>query len=238
MRTISWFSAGAQSAVATKLEIENIDEIIYIHIADQHQDTTRFLEECQVWFDKKIQILHSPYLSVERACRAAGGQGYLNGPRGAACTNLLKRRVRKEWEASQTEQLTYVWGYTIEEITRAKKIKSALPEQYHSFPLINKFITKTRSHQILAANEIKRPAMYELGYPNNNCIGCVKGGIGYWNKIRVDFPEVFLSRAKLERQIGASCINGIYLDELAPARGRKQKIIVDECGIHCEKLIL
>lgn len=31
--------------------------------------------------------------------------------------------------------------------------------------------------------------MYDLGYANNNCIGCVKGGIGYWNKIRIDFPE-------------------------------------------------
>ncbi len=37
--------------------------------------------------------------------------------------------------------------------------------------------------------------MYDLGYPNNNCIGCVKGGMGYWNKIRKDFPEVFQKRA-------------------------------------------
>ena len=42
--------------------------------------------------------------------------------------------------------------------------------------------------------------MYDMGYPNNNCIGCVKGGMGYWNHIRKDFPEVFDSRAKLERE--------------------------------------
>ena len=44
--------------------------------------------------------------------------------------------------------------------------------------------------------------MYKLGYNNNNCIGCVKGGIGYWNKIRVDFPAEFDRMAELERKIG------------------------------------
>ena len=39
--------------------------------------------------------------------------------------------------------------------------------------------------------DFARPLMYDLGYPNNNCIGCVKGGMGYWNHIRKDFPEVF-----------------------------------------------
>ena len=75
--------------------------------------------------------------------------------------------------------------------------------------------------------------MYDLGHPNNNCIGCVKGGMGYWNKIRVDFPEVFERRAKMERDIGATCINGIYLDELDPDAGRN-KVVVADCGIMCE----
>lgn len=80
---------------------------------------------------------------------------------------------------------------------------------------------------------IRRPIMYDMGYPNNNCIGCVKGGMGYWNKIRVDFPEVFEKRAKLERELGSSCINGIYLDELEPDRGWMDMEIFPECGIMC-----
>ena len=36
----------------------------------------------------------------------------------------------------------------------------------------------------------------------NNCIGCVKGGMGYWNKIRRDFPERFEEMAALEKEIG------------------------------------
>lgn len=53
---------------------------------------------------------------------------------------------------------------------------------------------------------IEIPAMYKMGYNNNNCIGCVKGGMGYWNKIRKDFPEVFNRMAVIEREVGATCL--------------------------------
>ena len=80
--------------------------------------------------------------------------------------------------------------------------------------------------------------MYQLGYANNNCIGCVKGGIGYWNKIRRDFPESFKRMAEIERIVGATCLkddNGhIWLDELDPNRGDKVEPITIQCGIICE----
>lgn len=76
--------------------------------------------------------------------------------------------------------------------------------------------------------------MYDMGYQNNNCVGCVKGGMGYWNKIRVDFPDVFDRMAMLEREIGHSCIKGVFLDELDPGRGRADKEIMPECGIMCQ----
>ena len=83
MKTISWFSAGVSSAVATKLMCDAIDEIIYTHIDDQHSDTMRFVKECEQWFGKPITILQSPHKSVQNACRSAS---YENGVRGAACT--------------------------------------------------------------------------------------------------------------------------------------------------------
>jgi hypothetical protein len=75
--------------------------------------------------------------------------------------------------------------------------------------------------------------MYDLGYNNNNCVGCVKGGMGYWNKIRQDFPAVFDARAKLERDIGYSILKDCFLDELDPSRGRMSDEILEDCGIYC-----
>lgn len=109
-----------------------------------------------------------------------------------------------------------------------------MPEYNHEFSLIDNELTKQDSHAISARLGVNRPAMYDLGYNNNNCIGCVKGGMGYWNKIRVDFPEVFKKRAELERLVGCSCLKECFLDELDPSRGNMSEEISEDCGIFCE----
>ena len=230
---VSWFSAGVSSFIACYLEKETIDKIMYIHIDDQHEDTMRFLRDCEKALGKKIEILQSPYKSVSRVIQQFR---YINGVAGATCTRILKKRVRKEWEYGKTD-LTYVWGYDITERHRAERLQEAFPEHKHIFPLIDRGLTKEDCHGICSSLGVKRPAMYDLGYRNNNCIGCVKGGMGYWNKIRVDFPEVFAERARLEREIGASCINGVYLDELEPDRGRLDDEVLEECSIFCRMIL-
>lgn len=233
---VSWFSAGVSSAVATKLRIDDIDRIIYTHIDDQHPDTLRFVRDCEAWFGKPVEVLQSPYKCVENALL---GASYINGVAGAPCTKFLKRRVRKEWEAEhENDDLVYVWGMDCHERDRCERLRVVMPNQEHVFPLVEETCTKAHAHEILRASGIKRPAMYDIGYSNNNCIGCVKGGMGYWNKIRMDFPDVFVGRAALERKIGASCINGTYLDELDPSRGRMDGPICDDCGIMCELMKL
>ena len=239
LTTVSFFSAGVSSAVATKLEINNIDRIIYTHIDDQHPDTMRFIKDCEEWFGKPIEIIQSKYKTVESACLGAGGRGYINGPNGAACTKRLKRDVRIAWQKRNRRiPLTFVWGIDESEKQRCIRIEESMPTQAHVFPLVRSGMNKDDAHKVLSASGIKRPAMYDLGYQNNNCVGCVKGGMGYWNKIRVDFPDVFRSRAQMERKICATCIKGVYLDELDPARGRNLKPIVSDCGIFCETMVL
>ena len=239
---VSWFSAGVSSAVATKLAIENmgLDKIMYIHIDDQHPDTMRFVKDCEKWFGQEIEIMQHPYKSVEGAIRAQG-RGWLTAPgKGASCTRHLKRLLRIEWEYNlpHEENLIYVWGMDCTEKDRTERLDKSMPQAQHICPLVELRKTKEEAHEILKASGVKRPAMYDLGYHNNNCIGCVNGGMGYWNKIRIDFPDVFKSRAKLERELGHTCIKGIYLDELDPNRGRHAGPIVDECGIMCELIAL
>jgi hypothetical protein len=237
MLTVSYFSAGVSSAVATKLMIGEIDRVMYTHIDDQHPDTMRFVKDCETWFGKPVEIWQSPLKSVENACRMAS---YIRHPqRGAACTLRLKRRVRKEFEEANKGKMRVVWGMDMTERARCKRLRKSMPEHEHVFPLVNRGIDKTQAHEILRASGIRRPAMYELGYHNNNCIGCVKGGMGYWNRIRQDFPQVFAARCAMERAIGF-CILGHHqwLDELDPERGRHEAPICDECGIFCELMAL
>ena len=227
---VCWLSAGVSSFVAGYLS-GNVDEFIYIDIDNQHPDSIRFIKECEKVIGKNVLILKSPYGSVQNVISTFR---YVNGPSGAKCTEVLKKRVRKEWEYDHRDsKLTYVWGFDCSERKRAERIIESMPEYEHEFPLIEKGLSKEDAHGILDRLGIKRPKMYDMGYHNNNCIGCVKGGMGYWNKIRVDFPDVFDRMAKLERDIGHSCIKGVYLDELDPQKGRADKEIMPECGIYC-----
>ena len=229
---VSLFSAGVSSFVATYIEKENIDKILYTHIDDQHEDTMRFVKDCEKVLGKKIEILQSPYKNVNDVIRQFR---FINSPYGAKCTSILKRRVRKEWEyLHREEEITYIWGYDIEEKNRAERLQESMPQFKHVFPLIDRQLTKQDCHGILKELRIERPKMYDLGYRNNNCIGCVKGGMGYWNRIRVDFPEVFKARAEIERDIESSCIKGVYLDELDPNRGRLEEEVMEECNIICQ----
>ena len=224
---VGWFSCGCSSLVACKLA--SPDEIIYIHVANQHPDTLRFLMDAGGVLGH-IEILQSmKYVSVDDVI---GTERYINGPSGAKCTMELKKRVRQKWEADHWARHTYVWGFDVTERSRAERTVESMPEFDHEFPLIDAGLTKSDCHTLCERWGIKRPAMYDLGYPNNNCIGCVKGGMGYWNKIREDFPYVFRRRAKQEREIGRSCIKGTFLDELEEGRGINNPVVPD-CSLAC-----
>ena len=227
----SWFSAGCSSFVAAYIMRDEIDRVVFIDVANQHPDTYRFLADCESVLGMEIDIICDFKFgaSVDEVIER---KRYINGVAGAPCTLELKKRVRQEWERQFAEPITYVWGFDADERARADRLEAGMVEFSHRFPLIERGLTKKDVHAICAELGIKRPAMYDMGYPNNNCIGCVKGGMGYWNAIRRDFPDVFERRARQEREIGHSCIKGVFLDELEPNRGRMDEVM-PECSFAC-----
>lgn len=228
---VCWFSTGISSFVACYLS-KDIDEIIYTHVPNQHPDSLRFLHDCEELLGRKITILQSQqYKDVDDVIERTR---CLNTPYGAPCTRLLKKDVRRQWEREHPEHHTYVWGMDCNEKKRAERIVQTMSDYDHEFPLIDNWLTKADAHGIAKRLGLKRPVMYDLGFPSNNCIGCVKAGKGYWNRIRELFPDVFERRARQEREIGHSCIRGCFLDELKPDEGRLQDEIMEDCGIACE----
>lgn len=228
---ICWLSAGVSSFMAGYLA-KNVDEFIYIDVENQHPDSMRFIRDCEKVLNRPIQILKSEYGNVDNVIKTFR---FISSPYGAKCTEVLKKRVRKVWEYEHQDfEITYIWGFDLSEKRRAERTVNGMPQFNHEFPLIDKSLAKQDVHGLFTRMfGFARPYMYDLGYPNNNCIGCVKGGMGYWNRIRKDFPEVFETRAKLERDIGHSCINGIFLDELELDRGNMNMEIFPECSIMC-----
>jgi 3'-phosphoadenosine 5'-phosphosulfate sulfotransferase (PAPS reductase)/FAD synthetase len=199
-RVVAWFSCGASSAVAAKLAIEHYGrdavEVAYCDTsASEHPDNARFLSDVERWLGKSIAKLHSPfYRNIYDVFR---GVQYLRGQHGAPCTTHMKKNVRK---AFQRDSDIHVFGYTVDEIGRRDIFVEANPTLVCAWPLIHHGYTRERCLNALKSAGVEIPAMYRMGYRNNNCIGCVKVGSGYWNKIRVDFPETFKQMSAMERE--------------------------------------
>lgn len=239
MRVLCWFSCGAASAVAAKKTLEKYPdaEILYCDtLKYEHPDNLRFLKDCEKWFGKEIKILKSEkYSDIYDVFNKTR---WLVGVGGARCTTELKKNVRK---AYQKPRDTHVFGFTKEEQVRIDRFGMENPELTAEFPLMQDGTGKSDCYRILKEAGIEIPVMYKLGYKNNNCIGCVKGQSGYWNKIRKDFPEAFERMAKTERELNAAInkkyIDGkrvrVFLDELDPTAGRYDGEPDIECGVLC-----
>ena len=246
MSTICWFSAGAASAVATKLTLRadpNAD-ICYQHTGAEHPDNERFLADCEQWFGKPITRIKSQ--KYEDTWDVWTRRRFIAGVYGAPCTAELKRIPAEDYLFSVHGVGTWeVFGFTLEERARMVKWQRNNNERFIWPILIDRGYTKADCLAVLREAGIEIPVMYGLGYRNNNCIGCPKGQSGYWNKIRVDFPDVFDRMSKLERELNvAICkteptVNGkrqrirVFLDELDPGAGRYSAEPDIQCGIFC-----
>lgn len=243
-RIVCWWSAGVASATAAKVADASASEDAEVVIAycdtssTEHPDNLRFFADCEQWYGQKILRLRSEeYHDIWDVFERTG---WLVGVRGARCTTELKKRVRQRFERADD---VHVFGFTADEKRRADRFVRNNPELDVVFPLIDRGLTHADCKALIAQVGIAVPEMYKLGYKNNNCIGCVKGGAGYWNKIRRDFPEIFARMAQVERQLDVA-INKrqekgrrlrVFLDELPPNAGcyeeeQEQEI---ECGVAC-----
>lgn len=237
VRVVSWFSCGAASAVATvlaKIKYGDQLEAVYCRVEEEHPDNLRFLEEFQVKTGILVNIIRDEkhHGSIYEVFTK---RGFIKNQYGAPCTMILKKDMRKSYQRPNDIQ---VFGYTVEEQHRADRFIDGNNDVNEDFILIENKVTKQDCYDHLRRLGLDLPAMYKLGYSNNNCIGCVKGGMGYWNKIRKDFPERFDKMAKIERLIGHAVNKDkegpVYLDELDSNRGRLKEDMPSDCGFTCE----
>lgn len=239
-RLLCWFSCGASSAVATKLALDTFPDlephVVYHDTRSEHPDNKRFLADCEAWYGLTIERNSSDkYADIWDVFER---ERWIVGVRGAKCTAVLKREPSREYERPDDTQ---VFGFDLSEAHRVHRFRTNNPEIHLETPLIDAGYSKRRCLEIIASAGIELPAMYKLGYRNNNCLGCPKGGQGYWNMIRRDFPEVFNRMAKLERELNAAINKSyagdglrkeVFLDELDRNAGRGYVEPMD-CGLFC-----
>jgi len=238
-RVLVWFSCGATSAVAAKMAVEKYPdcEVLYCDtLAYEHKDNPRFMKDVSDWIGKPVKLLKSEKFND---IYEVFDKGWLIGVHGASCTTELKIKVRLKYQRPND---IHIFGFTADEENRIIKFQENNSDTETDDILFDNNITKKDCYKIIKDAGIEIPAMYKLGYNNNNCIGCVKGGQGYWNKIRVDFPDMFDKMAKQERKLNVAINKSyagdgkrkrVFLDELDPKAGRDVPMPDIECGALC-----
>jgi 3'-phosphoadenosine 5'-phosphosulfate sulfotransferase (PAPS reductase)/FAD synthetase len=243
MRFICNFSCGAASAVATKLVLGEYGlshEVLVVNalVKEEHPDNRRFLDDCAKWFGVPITVVQNEKYGAS-ARDVFRRRRFLKSKQGAPCSKILKREVL---DVLRRHDDTVVLGYTAEEQHRLDAWIDANNDMRVVAPLIEQGLGKADVLAMVQRAGIELPMMYRLGYHNANCIGCVKGGAGYWNKIRKDFPADFEEMAQIEKSIGPGArllrhrsgpLKGqrFYLHELAPDVGQYR--YQDEPDISC-----
>ena len=239
-RVLCWFSCGAASAVATKLALthrtsERPVEIVYCETGAEHPDNERFLADCERWFGQPVtRLKNEKYADTWHVWER---ERYLSGIEGAKCTSVLKVEPRL---AFQRPHDAHVFGYCADgnDIKRAQRLRRNFFELDIRTPLITKGLTKEHCLAMLESAGIAAPAMYGLGFHNNNCIPCVKAqSPNYWALIRREFPAEFERMVALSRELGVRLtkIAGErrFIDEI-PAGQPVTEAIAPACDFLCQ----
>lgn len=237
-----WFSCGAASAAALKLTVDKYgaDNVRAVNnpVIEEHEDNLRFAQDVSEWVGIEVEIATNSKYPLASARDVFERRKGMSFPHGAPCTVELKKRARQQWEADNPVDW-HVLGFTADEKDRHDRF--ILTERSNVLPvLIEARMTKNDCADMLRRAGLKLPEIYGRGFPNANCIGCVKAtSPTYWNLVRQEFPDVFADRAEQSRRLGSKLVRvkneRLFLDELSPnAKGRPLKTMPD-CGLFCEE---
>lgn len=246
-RIVCQFSCGAASAVATKLALAQYGEqcvIVNAFIEEEHHDNRRFATDCENWFGREIVNLRDTKYDAS-AIKVFETVGYIKGPKGASCTTRIKRGLLRQFEKPGD---ILVLGYTAEEQWRLDDWLESWPDRPIIAPLIERGLTKEDCKAMVLRAGIELPMMYRLGYDNANCIGCVKGGLGYFRAIREDFPIQFERLAQAEDKVSELYGENAYIlrHRSGPLKGQRFPLRqlppgeihrgepLPNCGLFCE----
>lgn len=202
-RVVAWWSGGIASAYACYLALQIYKNVVIVY-QDTHNedpDTYRFLFDCEKLYSQPIERISRIGQDYQHISDIWTKYLSLNTAKGAICSTELKREVREAYQNLDTDH-AQIFGYDATEPERHFNMRRNYPEINCVSLLLDNKIGKEDCIKFFQEKGIEIPEAYKLGYRNNNCLltGCVRGGIGYWQKYSVDFPDRFDAMAVREHE--------------------------------------
>lgn len=203
------FSGGVTSAwcagwAIRKYGKENV-VLLFHDTKEEDTDTYRFLREMAAALDMEITE-RSDGRSVTDL---AYDMNTLPNDRMPFCSRVLKiepgNEYMRELVANRTDRIAIkVVGFSANEpdrVQRATALSWSLGYTVR-FPLIEEKVTKQQAAEWCQVTMgVRIPDMYQWS-DHANCVGCARGGIGYWLAVKENRPDVFEQRKQLEAEFG------------------------------------
>lgn len=207
-RVIGNFSGGIASAIACYYALEKYSNVhlSFMDTGIEHPDTYALIKQFEEKTGEKIHLYRSKsFDSPAAVMRKYAGMNFVHG---APCSMALKQRVAKEQVKNKHTDHGEIFGFDVTEKKRAKSLIVNNPDINVITPLIDKGLTKIDCFDIANELGLLVPSPYKH-FLNNNCLGaddspiggCVQGGIGYWQKMKLVYPLKYDNMANLEHEI-------------------------------------
>lgn len=196
-------SGGGASYVAAKLALEEYGHddvaLVFADTRIEDQDLYRFLDDCE-------RRLNHPIIRIAEGrdpWQVFFDEKMMGNSKVDPCSRILKREMLDRWRRDNaTADCVIIIGFDANEQHRLDRLSAHMPNV--RAPLIERGIWREQIRQIVEADGLRMPRLYDLRFPHNNCGGfCVKGGFGNFALLLTHFPKRYAEHEAREEAFRA-----------------------------------
>ena len=179
---------------------ENV-QLVFTDTLMEDEDLYRFLYETVEKFGAEFVHLKEG----RNVWEVFEDNNFLGNSQHDLCSRILKRELFRKWLYAnyQPGECVICIGIDWSEFERFDKFRDAYNPYETEAPMLKwPFISKPDAFDMLEAEGIKPPRLYDMGFSHNNCGGfCIKAGQGHFKLLLEKMPERFEYHAKKELEI-------------------------------------
>jgi hypothetical protein len=198
-------SGGAASYIAAKLTLEEYGHdgvaLIFADTKIEDGDLYRFLADAE-------SRLNHPVIRIAEGrdpWTVFFDRRMMGNSRIDPCSDILKRKLLDKWRKENcADDCTLIIGYDATEDHRLQPLKARMAPVNVRAPLLERGIWKEQVYELVTADGLRLPRLYEMGFTHNNCGGfCVKAGHASFALLLETMPERYAAHEAKEEEFRA-----------------------------------
>ena len=211
----------AGKLVAERYGTENLT-LLFADVNMEHPDNYRFLHVAHAWIGGELVILDNGGKTIWDVFKEGR---FLGNSRVDLCSRVLKREPMRKWledNCDPEHTVSYLGFDWTEEHRNVKAQRYWNPWKMEAPMCWEPVMDKAEGMAAMAAAGVQPPWLTRMGFPHANCGGgCVKAGIGSFQRLRKISPETYAQWEWNEEQMRQFLGRDVAI--LTDRRGKKRR---------------